>query len=69
MARKAPTRALDKFELSGLETIRSGEDIVVADTAKGLRMLGAIRNAKQCIECHAGQRGDLLGAFSYSLRK
>ncbi len=26
-------------------------------------MLGAIRAAKQCLECHDGKRGDLLGAF------
>ena len=30
-------------------------------------MLGAIRSAKQCVQCHGGQRGDLLGAFSYTL--
>ena len=29
-----------------------------------VRVLGAIRAAKQCIDCHGGGRGDLLGAFS-----
>jgi hypothetical protein len=24
---------------------------------------------KQCVSCHGGERGDLLGAFSYSLRR
>ncbi len=66
--RKAPTRPLDRFESAALEKLRRGEDLAVADTAIGLRMLGAIRNAKQCIECHDGKRGDLLGAFSYTLR-
>ncbi len=31
-------------------------------------MLGAVRSAKQCVKCHGGSRGDLLGAFSYTLR-
>jgi len=66
--REAPTRPLDRFEASALEGLRRGEDILVQETAGNLRMLGAIRNAKQCIECHGGERGDLLGAFSYSLR-
>jgi hypothetical protein len=28
-------------------------------------MLGAIRSTRQCLSCHGGNRGDLLGAFSY----
>ena len=53
--KKAPTRPLDRFETSALEK------------SANLRMLGAIRSAKQCVECHGGRRGDLLGAFSYTL--
>ena len=33
-----------------------------------LRMLGAIRAANQCVACHAAERGQLLGAFSYTLQ-
>ena len=65
--KKVPTRPLDRFETGGLEKLRGGEDHVVADAAANLRMLGAIRSAKQCVDCHGGKRGDLLGAFSYSL--
>ena len=36
-------------------------------TPDGLRILGAIRAAKQCVDCHGGERGALLGAFSYTL--
>ena len=65
--RKAPTRPLDRFESAGLESIRNGEDLFVAETPSGVRMIGAIRSTKQCLKCHEGNRGDLLGAFSYRL--
>jgi hypothetical protein len=60
-----PTRSLDNFETAGL---RKGDDLFLARTRDGYRLLGAIRSAKQCVKCHDGERGDLLGAFSYSLR-
>ena len=65
----APTRSLDEFEKVGLKKIREGIDYHLADTADSLRMLGAIRALKQCTKCHDAQRGDLLGAFVYTLRK
>jgi hypothetical protein len=67
--RKAPTRPLDDFESAGLKALRAGEDLFVAEVGDVRRMLGAVRSAKQCVECHGGQRGDLLGAFSYTFRK
>ena len=48
----------------GLATLRKGEDLYVRED----RMLGSIRSTKQCIACHGGERGVLLGAFSYTLR-
>ncbi|WZP00817.1 hypothetical protein EP7_002471 [Isosphaeraceae bacterium EP7] len=63
----APTRPLDRFESYGLESLRQGEDIVSARDGEVVRMLGAVRSAKQCVVCHGGSRGDLLGAFSYVL--
>src|SRR6185437_2554396 len=66
--RRAPTRPLDAFEAAGLESLRGGEDLFVRDTPDGQRRaLGAIRSGKQCLSCHEGQRGELLGAFSYTL--
>ncbi len=62
-----PTRPSDRFERVGLDTLRRGEDLFYSESGDGLRMLGAIRNAGQCIVCHDGRRGDLLGAFTYSL--
>lgn len=67
--RDGPTRPLDAFEMKALASIRSGNDLVPASAGDGLRMVGAIRSARQCVECHGGQRGDLLGAFSYMLRR
>jgi hypothetical protein len=64
---EAPTRPLDVFEGAGLKALEQGEDVFVRETDKGMRMLGAVRAAKQCVKCHGGERGDLLGAFSYTL--
>jgi hypothetical protein len=66
--REAPTRKLDTFESVGLPGLRRGDDLFVRETAGRLRMLGAIRATKQCTSCHDCERGDLLGAFSYTLR-
>lgn len=66
--RDAPTRPLDTFEASGLGAVRKGEDGFAARRGDVMRFVGAIRSAKQCVECHGGQRGDLLGAFTYTLR-
>jgi hypothetical protein len=54
---------------SGLKDLQDGEDLFVRDTTKqGRRMLGAIRSVDACLKCHGGQRGELLGAFSYWLK-
>jgi hypothetical protein len=66
---KARTRPLDAFETEGLAALEKGEDLFVRGTYDTARMMGAIRNARQCVECHGGSRGDLLGAFSYRLKK
>ena len=67
--RSVPTRKLESFESSALEKLRKGEDLVTGTNPDGMRILGALRSAQQCQKCHGGERGDLLGAFSYSLSK
>jgi hypothetical protein len=62
-----PTRELNKFEVSALEKLRSDEDLVVHSEGENYQMLGSLRAAKQCLDCHNVQRGELLGAFSYRL--
>jgi len=66
--RTAPMRPLNPFELDGLKTLQEGEDFYWRGLGKEGLMMGAIRSMKQCLECHGGTHGDLLGAFSYGLR-
>ena len=40
---------------------------MVTHDGPAYRMLGSLRAAKQCLDCHTASRGDLLGAFSYAL--
>ena len=61
-----PTRHPDGFESPALARLRAGDELVHDEPAG--RLLGAIRAARQCLQCHGGDRGDLLGAFSYRLR-
>jgi hypothetical protein len=67
--RNIPTRSLDLFETTGLAKLQAGEDLFARETPGGMRMVGAVRSVKQCLECHGGKRGDLLGAFSYRLAR
>lgn len=67
-AQNAPRRPLDSFELEGLEALRAGEDLYYRGSESKARMMGSIRAGEQCLKCHGGSRGDLLGAFSYGLR-
>jgi len=61
------TRPADGFEAEALKKLAAGEDLVATITGSKVRLLGAVRNMAVCVECHGGQRGDLLGAFSYRL--
>ena len=65
----ARTRPLDGFEEGALEKLRRGEDIVTTARTNRIHMLGAVRAAKRCLECHDVHRGELLGAFSYELTR
>jgi hypothetical protein len=65
--RDAPTRALEAFERQSLEQLKSEEDVVIDETADRIRMVGSLRAAKNCLDCHSVQRGELLGALTYEL--
>jgi hypothetical protein len=60
-------RELNDFESAALAKLISQEDVVVDQTPERIQMVGALRAGKTCLECHEGQRGKLLGAFSYEL--
>lgn len=63
-----PTRLLDFFEIAGLEELAKGENLFIREKEGTIRMLGALRASRECIRCHRGDEGALLGAFSYTLR-
>jgi hypothetical protein len=65
--RKAPTRPLDGFEMTGLKSLRDGETLVSDASVNRIYLLGAVRAATMCLDCHQVPRGTLLGAFSYEL--
>jgi len=57
--------------LRALAALHTGESqIIFTDRDdQDLRMLGAIRAQKECLQCHIVAEGALLGAFSYQLRE
>lgn len=65
---KVPTRHLDFFEQAGLEELKKDDDQFIRSRDGTIRMLGAIRAKSECLSCHQGAEGTLLGAFSYTLR-
>lgn len=65
----AATRPLNDFEGRSLPKLRTDEDIVVEESPNLVRMLGSLRAGKTCVLCHSVERGELLGAFSYELRR
>ena len=66
---RAKVRELSDFEQQGLTTLQKGGELAADATLNRIYMLGAVRASKQCLECHDAQRGELLGAFSYELRR
>jgi hypothetical protein len=67
--RQGKTRTLDYFEESALPALREGEDLFIASKGETVRVMGALRATKTCQQCHDAEVGDLLGAFSYTLRR
>jgi hypothetical protein len=67
--RDATTRPLDEFEKRGLNALRAGKNLEFEQSSNRVRMLGSIRSLQQCTKCHHVNRGELLGAFSYVLKR
>lgn len=61
----APTRSLNEFESKALARLLDGETIVAEENRNRITMLGGLRAARQCLQCHSVGEGHLLGAFSY----
>lgn len=65
--RDAPTRPLDAFERNSIDRLRADEDVMIDETPDRIRMVGSLRAAKNCLDCHSVRRGELLGALTYEL--
>jgi hypothetical protein len=63
-----PTRKPDAFEATALKAIRDGEGLVIDRHGDSARMMGPIFAGNGCVKCHE-HKGDLLGAFSYTLER
>jgi hypothetical protein len=62
-----PSRRPDRFEAAALAELRKGNELVAETSPSVMRMVGAIRARADCLKCHDGDEGTLLGAFSYTL--
>jgi hypothetical protein len=67
--RKVGTRNLTGFEEKALAALQKGADLASEARADQIHLLGSLRAGQQCLDCHEVQRGTLLGAFSYDLRR
>jgi hypothetical protein len=63
----APTRPLEPFEEAALAQLRTADDVIFEEVPGQVKMLGSLRAASRCVECHAVKRGELLGALTYRL--
>jgi hypothetical protein len=67
--KKTPTRDLDLFESEGLEELMAGKELYIRSQSETIRVLGPVKAGKACLKCHHdAKEGDVLGAFSYTLR-
>lgn len=61
------TRPLNDFEEDAISRLRTDEDVVIHDAGNHIQMVGSLRASKNCLQCHAVPRGELLGAMTYRL--
>lgn len=67
-APSASARGLQAWEREALAALEAGRELVVRDTPRGERAMGAIRARPACLSCHEDHReGDVLGALGYGL--
>ncbi len=49
--------------------LESGEDVAVEVAGTARFVVGALRAQEECLRCHGGRTGDVLGALSYRLSR
>lgn len=62
-------RPLDEFESVAVDRLYEGDNTCVDAHENEIRMVGALRADNSCCECHDADYGELLGAFTYTLRR
>ncbi len=62
-------RAVTEFEKASLPKLYSEADVVTEQGDDRILMLGALRASQDCLACHQGNTGKLLGAFSYEFAR
>lgn len=65
----SPIRPLNAFEKASIESLRREKNVEIREDLNRIYMVGSIRAAKDCLDCHSVRRGELLGAFSYELQR
>jgi hypothetical protein len=60
-------RPLREQELGAIDKLAAGNETVFNERSTPPLLLGAVRASSQCLKCHEGPAGRMLGAFSYSL--
>jgi hypothetical protein len=66
------SRQLSAFEQRALKALRTGQTVERARGADAdtIEVMGALRGDGSCLKCHkTAKEGDLLGAFTYRLRR
>jgi hypothetical protein len=63
------TRPLTSFESRAVGELIAGEDVSVETNPAGHFVVGALRAKEDCLKCHGGKAGDVLGALSYRLSR
>jgi hypothetical protein len=61
-------RPLRDRELAAIDKLAAGEETVFNESSMPTLLIGAVRASSQCLKCHEGPAGRMLGAFSYSLQ-
>lgn len=68
--RRFVPRQLTEFEAKALARLRNGENLLLEQNESGAHLVGSIRAQASCLQCHEGKKeGDLLGAFTYKLKR
>lgn len=67
--KNVPTRPLTVFEKDALGPLAGGKKVVFGTNDNRLVMAGSLVTTRECLNCHDGKEGRMLGAMSYALEE